>query len=78
MEDSALSQLNELRGELEDIRSKKHKTFNDLNGLTEKILVKFRHMFPKYSVTKKGSRMVHHPNAPGCHPICPIFTRSWR
>lgn len=69
MDDGRGAQLNRLRAELEGIRVGKHKTFEQLNSLAETIVRQFPELFPMYEVNKKGSRVVHHPNVPGCCPI---------
>ena len=69
MDDGQGTQLKKLRLELEGIRVGKHKTFAQLNGLAESIFRQFQQLFPKYEVNKNGSKLVHHPNVPGCHPI---------
>jgi hypothetical protein len=69
MDDCQGAQLKKLRNELEGIRVTKHKTFAQLNGLAETIFGRFREVFPMYEVNKNGSKLVHHPNVPECHPI---------
>ncbi len=69
MDDGHGAQLKKLRDELEGIRVGKHKTFAQLNGLAETIFGQFPQVFPMYEVNRKGSKLVHHPNVAGCHPI---------
>ncbi len=63
------AQLQELFEQLEEIRLKKHKKFDDINGLVKRVFSQFPDFFPRKTVTQKGVRTVYHPNAPDCHPI---------
>lgn len=61
--------VRECRERLEEIRSQKHKHFDELNTLINRIAHQFHDFLPNYRVTTKGSRMVHHFGVPGTHPV---------
>jgi hypothetical protein len=69
MDEGQRGRLQELRAELEQVRQKKHKSFDDLNKLVQKVYRSFPEDFPDRTVTKRGSRVVYHSNAPGVYPI---------
>ncbi len=69
MDERQRGRLQELRAELEQVRQKKHKSFDDLNKLVQKVYRSFPEDFPDRTVTKRGSRVVYHSNAPGVYPI---------
>jgi hypothetical protein len=57
------------RRRLDEIRDQKHKHFDELNSLTERIVYQFSEFLPRYTKTSSGSKVVHHPNAPDTQPI---------
>jgi hypothetical protein len=61
--------VRECRERLEQIRSQKHQHFDELNSLVKRITYQFQDFFPKYRVTVKGSKMVHHFGVPGTQPV---------
>jgi hypothetical protein len=61
--------VRESRRRLDEIKGQKHKHFDELNSLTERIVYQFGEFLPDYRRTSSGSRVVHHPNAPGTQPI---------
>lgn len=54
---------------LEEVESKKHVKFDDLNAIVNRCVTKFGHLFPRYTLTANGSRFVHHFNVAGLSPI---------
>jgi len=69
MDEAQKDQLERLFLQLKEIRAQKHKKFDKINGLARKVFPTFPDMFPRYTWNQKGSRLVHHPNVPGIHPI---------
>jgi hypothetical protein len=52
-----------------EARDKKHVHSDDLERIIKRALQRYGYLFPKYTVTKKGSRSVHHFNVSGVMPI---------
>ena len=69
MDELRKAQLEKLFLQLKEIRAQKHKKFDEINGLARRVFSTFPDMFPRYTVTQKGCRLVHHPNVPGIRPI---------
>jgi len=57
------------RERLDEIKARKHKHFDELNSLMERIVYQFGEYLPRYTRTESGSKVVHHPNAPDTQPI---------
>lgn len=54
---------------IEETRGLKHVGYDDLDRIAQRCLSKYRGLFPDYVCTKDGSRIVHHFNVAGSHPI---------
>ena len=52
-----------------EAKAKKHCQFDDLNKIVKRVISRYGETFPKYSVTRSGSKTVHHFNVPGLFPI---------
>ncbi len=52
-----------------EARNQKHVHSDDLERIIKRCMQKFGYLFPKYTVTKKGSCTVHHFNVSGVMPI---------
>ncbi len=61
--------VRECRRRLDEIKGQKHKHFDELNSLIERIVYQFGEFLPNYKKTSSGSRVVHHPSALGTQPI---------
>lgn len=61
--------VRQCRERLDEIKAQKHKHFDELNSLVERIVYQFGDYLPKYSPSGSGSKVVHHPNAPDTQPI---------
>jgi len=61
--------IRKIRRDLEQVRAKKFHKFEDLNPLIERCLKYYGYLFPRLTITKRGSKTVYHFNVVGVNPI---------
>ena len=61
--------MKKIKAWIADARTQKRVHSDDLERIISRCNKKYGYLFPSYLCTKKGSRSVHHFNAPGVPPV---------
>lgn len=61
--------LQKLRKRLQELKSQKHKHFDDFQPIIKHCIRNYSRLFPSYRETTDGSRVVYHFNVEGVYPI---------
>ena len=61
--------IQKIRKQFEQIRGKKHHSFDDFDPIIRRCLSEYAHLFPERQINKAGSKVVYHFNVEGVEAI---------
>lgn len=61
--------IQKIRKQFEQIRDKKHHSFDDFDPIIRRCLSDYAHLFPERQINKAGSKVVYHFNVEGVEAI---------